>query len=110
MSLWQSYSLCPATPSGRIRTDFVVALLNKSRVGIVEPLKDIPSDLLSPEQVVERFADSGITLKDIRRWTHRRLRVPPHFRLTRNMVRFSESGLRRWLDEESFPRDRRHHA
>ena len=23
MSLWQSYSLCPATPSGRIRTDFV---------------------------------------------------------------------------------------
>lgn len=100
----QSYRLVPATASGRIRSDNVLLLLNRSRVGIQEPLSYLPEDLLTPDEAVEFFAGSGITLRDLRRWTRRKCRVAPHFRINRNTIRFSASMLNRWLAETSKPK------
>ena len=95
----QSYRIVPATPSGRIKDTSVVLLLNASRVGIDEPLTNIPCDLMTPEEAVRRF--DGITLRDLNRWTHRKLRVVPHFRLNRYTIRFSEAMLGEWLSRNS---------
>lgn len=100
----QSYRLVPATPSGRIRSDNILSLLNRSRVGIAAPISALPCDILTPEETVVQFAESGITLDDLRRWTHRRRKVVPHFRLNRNTIRFSAAMLDRWLAETSKPR------
>lgn len=100
----QSYRLVPATPSGRIRSDNILLLLNRSRVGIQFAISALPSDLLTPEETVARFAQSGITLRDLRRWTHREKKVAPHFRLNRNTIRFSAAMLDRWLSENSKPK------
>lgn len=100
----QSYRLVPATPSGRIRSDNILLLLNRSRVGIQFAISALPSDLLTPEETVARFAQSGITLRDLRRWTHREKKVAPHFRLNRNTIRFSAAMLDRWLSENSRPK------
>lgn len=100
----QSYRLVPATPSGRIRSDNILLLLNRSRVGIHSAISELPSDLLTPEETAARFAQSGITLRDLRRWTRRAKNVAPHFRLNRNTIRFSEAMLDRWLSENSRPK------
>ncbi|MBR4604229.1 MAG: hypothetical protein IKO43_05245 [Kiritimatiellae bacterium] len=103
ISPWISYRLFPLTPSRRIRSSDVVELLNKSRVGIKDPLFDAPSDLMTPEETVKRFAKSGITLADLRRWTRRTLKVAPHFRITSKITRFSEAMLNEWLAAMSAP-------
>ena len=94
----QSYRLVPSTASGRIRLDSVLAILNRSRVGIEKPLVDLPGDLLTPDESAARF---GVTLAELRRWTHRTLRVVPHFRLNKNTIRFSEALFEKWVIENS---------
>lgn len=102
-----SYRLFPVTPSGRIRTSDIVELLNNVRCGIKDPLSAVPSDLMTPDETVKRFADSRISLDDLRRWTHRTLKVVPHFRITRNTILFSASMLEDWLAAMSTPKRRK---
>lgn len=97
----QSYALVPATPSGRIRSDSIIFLLNQSRRGIDAPLTAMPSDLMTPEETAAHFAPSGITLGDLRRWTHRKRNVAPHFRINKRVTRFSAAMLESWLAENS---------
>ena len=94
----QSYRLVPATPSGRIQDVKVLALLNRSRVGIHDALTLIPCDLLTPAETVARF---GVTDRELRRWTHRTRKVVPHFRLNRSTIRFSEELFDEWLKRMS---------
>lgn len=103
----QSYRIVPATPSGRIQDVNVLALLNRSRVGIRDALTLIPCDLMTPDETVAHFAESAITLADLRRWTHRTRNVPPHFRINRNTIRYSAEMLDNWLKENSAPQRRR---
>ena len=103
----QSYRLVPATPSGRIRSDGVLALLNRSRVGVADPLTAVPCDLMTPDETVAHFAASGLTLDDLRRWTRRTRKVAPHFRFNKNTIRFSAALLDGWLLASSAPRRNR---
>ena len=99
----QSYAIMPKTATGRIRSDCVVMLLNRSRRGVDAPLDYLPSDLMTPEEAAQRYADSGITLGDIRRWTRRKRRIPPHFRLSQRTILFSAAMLDKWLEANSSP-------
>lgn len=110
LAVRQSYRLVPATPSGRIRSDGVVALLSRARVGIDAPLTDIPHDLLTPAETVARFSESGVTLRDLRRWTRRRRNCAPHFRLNSHTIRFSAGCLDAWLAQNSLARKNRRTA
>ena len=101
ISKTQSYRIVPATESGRIRSDSVLSLLNRARVGVSAALTVVPADLLTPEQTAARFADSGVTERDLRRWIRRTRNPAPHFRLNRNTVRFSAGLLEAWLAETS---------
>lgn len=103
LGLFQSYRIFPATPSKRIRSDAILSLLNRSRVGIGAAIDDIPGDgyLLTPEETVAYFAASGVTDADLRRWTRRTRNPAPHFRINRSVIRFSAPLLDRWLAETS---------
>jgi len=94
----QSYRVVPATASGRIRSDAVLSLLNRSRIGIEAPLSALPDGILTIEEAADRF---GITAKDLRRWTRRIRRAVPHFRINRRIVRFPAALLENWLKENS---------
>ena len=107
LAVRQSYRLVPATASGRIRSDGVLLLLNRARVGIRNALSTLPSDLLTPDETVARFAGSGVTERDLRRWTRRSRNPAPHFRLNRSTVRFSAALLDAWLAETSVAHDAR---
>ena len=101
ISLAQSYRLVPVTESGRIRSDSVLSLLNRARVGVRDALTAVPADLLTLEQTAARFAESGVTERDLRRWIRRTRNPAPHFRLNRNTVRFSAGLLEAWLASTS---------
>ena len=94
----QSYRVVPATASGRIRSDAVLSLLNRSRIGIEAPLSALPDGILTIEEAADRF---GITAKDLRRWTRRIRRAVPHFRINRRIPRFPSALLENWLKENS---------
>ena len=96
----QSYRIISATPSGRIKDTTVLALLNRSRVGISQPLCNVPADLLTLDETISRFSDSEITKADLKRWTHRTRNAPPHFRLNRNTILFPASMLNDWLAKD----------
>ena len=100
----QSYRLFPGTPSGRIRSDVVLLALNRSRRGIAAPLSHSPCDLVKPEEAVNIFSGSDLTLSDLLKWTRRKERPVPHYRINKRTTRFSVSDLKRWLEESTTPK------
>lgn len=100
LAKFQSYRIIPATPSGRISSEYIAALLNRTRVGVTFRL-DIPSDILTPEELVGRYAESNITWKDIRRWIRRKRNPLPHYRLSRYAIRFPAEDVETWIRRES---------
>jgi hypothetical protein len=110
LSSWQSYRFFPRTPSGRIRSDQVMAFLNRRRRGQDDILKCLPHDLATMDGVVSHFSVSGISDKHVRAWLKRTKCVPPHIRITNKHILFSISQLESWLEKESLPHDRRYTA
>ena len=97
LGLRQSYRIVGSSYGERISSDDVLSVLNRSRRAIVNPLDYIPSDLMTPDETVARFADSEITTRELRAWIHRKRNIPPHFRINKHTVRFSAALLDRWL-------------
>ncbi len=97
----QSYRIVGSSYGDRISSDDVVRLLNRSRRAIAEPLTFVPSDLMTPEETVAAFAESQISMRELRAWTHRVRNIVPHFRLNSHTIRFSRSRLDAWLAERS---------
>lgn len=93
----QSYRIVGSSYGERISSDEVVAVLNRARRGIDQPLDAIPSDLMTPDETVERFRDAEITTRELKAWMHRTKNIPPHFHFNKHTVRFSASRLRDWL-------------
>lgn len=110
LSHWQSYRFFPRTPSGRIRSDQVMAFLNRRRSGLDDIVRCLPHDLATADEVVAHFDSSDITDKHIRAWLKRTKCVPPHFRITNKHILFSISQLEDWLENKSLPHDRRYTA
>ena len=63
LSSWQSYRFFPRTPSGRIRSDQVMAFLNRRRSGLDDIVSCLPHDLATADEVVAHFDSSDITDK-----------------------------------------------
>lgn len=94
----QSYRTVKATPSGMIRSDVLLALLNRTRVGIDSPLSTLPSDLLTPQEAVLKY---GVTECQLRRWSRRKRKPSPHYRINKYTIRYPQSLLGEWLKEHS---------
>lgn len=77
----------------------VVAILNSARRGGQPLLLELPDDLLTCEEMAAEL--HGVTARDLYNWTHRTLKVPPHFLLTTHCRRFRRSEVLRWLDEHT---------
>lgn len=93
----QSYRILRATATGLIRSDYLLELLNRSRVGIKDPLSIIPSDLMKPDEVQNIY---GVTKQKMHRWNRRRIPLP-HFRINKHTVRYPKALLERWIEENS---------
>lgn len=95
-----SYRVVPPSRLSLISSDEVLEVLNRARRGGMNPLRDIPSDLRTPEEMASEIG--GVTAKMLITWSCRRLKnVPPHFYINRHCIRFSASRLLAWLDERS---------
>lgn len=94
----QSYRLFAPTESGRISSEAVVRRLNAGRVGVAAPLTEAPSDLMRPEEAAEML---GVDPSELRRWSRRRVRPAPHFRLTGHTLRYPARALEEWMTSPS---------
>lgn len=101
LGLRQSYRLLPSCYGAMISTDDMLDLINSARRQIAEPLADVPTDLMTAEELasVPELANSGVTAHKLLNWTRRRTKkVPPHFFISQQTVRFSKSRFLAWLD------------
>lgn len=98
LAKFQSYRIIPATNSGRISSDYIVNLLNRTGVGIAAFRCSMPSDILTTEELVERYAESGITRKDVIKWSRLKRNPIPHYRLSRYAIRFSAADVDEWMN------------
>ena len=95
-----SYRVVPPSRLSLINSDELLDVLNRARRGGIPYLRDIPSDLRTPEEMASEI--EGVTARMLLTWSHRRSKnVPPHFYLNRHCVRFSASRLLAWLNERS---------
>ena len=95
-----SYRVVPPSRLSLISSDEVLEVLNRARRGGMKPLRDIPSDIRTPEEMASEIG--GVTAKMLLTWVYRRTKnVPPHFYINRHCIRFSASRLLAWLDERS---------
>lgn len=100
LGLRSSYRVVPPARLSLINSDEVLEILNSARRGGMQPLRDIPCDLRTPEEMASEI--EGVTARMLLTWSHRRTKnVPPHFYLNRHCVRFSASRLLAWLDERA---------
>lgn len=98
ISAWASYGLFAATDVGRIPSDRVTSLLNRSRKAHEEELDFIPSDIVTAETLEK---ETGIPAKTILRWTRRTKKIPPHFRINKQTTRFRRSSFNAWLERRT---------
>jgi hypothetical protein len=100
LGLRSSYRVVPPSRLSLINSDEVLEVLNRARRGGMKPLRDIPPDLRTPEEMASEI--EGVTARMLLTWSFRRTKnVPPHFYINRHCVRFSASRLLAWLDERS---------
>jgi hypothetical protein len=95
-----SYRIIGASQMSLVNSDDVLDIINVARRGIDNPLKTIPSDLRTPEEMASEI--KGVTAEILLNWTQRRTKnVPPHFRFNKQTTRFSAKLLKDWLNERS---------
>ena len=101
LGLSQSFRLLPSCYGALISSEDVLDLLNNSRRMIAEPFLDIPTDIVTADELAAapEFAQSGITAHNIIVWTQRRTKkIPPHIRVNKHTVRFPKKQFLDWLD------------
>lgn len=98
VSPWASYGMFRATDIGRIPSDRVTSLLNRSRRAGEEEVDYIPSDIVTAEQLSE---ETGIPAHSIMVWTRRTKKVPPHYRINKQTTRFRRSSFAAWLERRT---------
>lgn len=95
----QSYRLIGSSRSGLISSDEVLRILNCSRRGIENPFSFIPSDILTPDELVTEI--DGIKPEQLRAWMRRTRNVCPHFRLNGHTRRIPYALFVGWLAKNS---------
>ena len=94
-----SYHIVCASRLSLISSDDILDILNRASRGSRETLRDIPSDLRTPQEMADEI--NGFTPHMLLAWTRRTKNIPPHYRLNSHTVRFSASRLSAWLEERS---------
>lgn len=98
-----SYRIVPSTGYGnRINTDRVVELLNGSRRGDIPAASELPSDLLTPEELaaLPELAESAITPREILAWARRTRDPLPHYRLNSHTRRYPRAAALAWMERK----------
>ena len=72
----------------RLRSDYILDLLNRTRHGPQSVLVSIPHDLRTPAEMAALLSESNITEKMLKAWTHRQKNPPPFFRLNSHHLLF----------------------
>ena len=106
LSVYQSYRIVgePSHYGERIRSDYVVELLNRSRCAGEDMVIDVPSDILKPEEMAAELAESDISVKMLMNWTNRTRNPIPHYRLNKHTRRFRRASVLKWLETFSLSR------
>lgn len=98
ISAWASYGMFRATDIGRLPSDRVIALLNRSRKANEGRLDFIPSDIVTADELE---TETGIPARKILAWTRRSVKIPPHFRFNKQTTRFRRSSFGAWLERRT---------
>lgn len=109
LSVCQSYRIVGRSSNAygaRIQSDYIVELLNRSRCGHQPALTDLPSDIVTAEEMAEELKESQVSATDLIRWTNRRRNPLPHYRLNKHTRRFRRAEVIEWLMETSVARRR----
>lgn len=99
LNVRQSYRIVGSSRSGLISSDEVLRILNHSRRGIESPFSFIPSDIVTPDELVAEI--DGIKPEQLRAWMRRRRNVCPHFRLNGHTRRIPHALFICWLAKNS---------
>lgn len=94
-----SYRIVGTARGSLISSTDILAILNNSRRGPQPMLAEIPSDLLTPEEMARELGN--VTARDLHNWTLRARNVVPHFLLNTHCRRFQRSMVLAWLDHLS---------
>lgn len=94
-----SYRIIGTARLAQINSDEVIELLNRSRRGSQEVLTDLPSDIMTADELAAGLAESGmeISAETIVRLSGHKRNTPPHFRLNKQTRRYRLSSFRDWL-------------
>ena len=93
-----SYRIVGTARGKLIASTDLLRILNASRRGPQPMLVEIPSDILTAEQMSKEI---GITSRQLLNWTLRTRNLPPHFLLKSHGRRFQKSAVLGWLDKLS---------
>lgn len=107
LSVCQSYRIVGRSANAygaRIRSDYIVELLNRARCGNQSVVTDLPNDIVTADEMAAELSESEITAADLIRWTNRRRNPLPHYRLNKHTRRFRRANVLEWLKETSVSR------
>ena len=98
-----SYRIVGTARLAQISSDEVVELLNRTRRGSQEIIYDIPSDLMTADELAVGLTESGMIIdaKVIARLTGHKKNTPPHYRLNKQTIRYRLSSFRRWIEQSA---------
>jgi hypothetical protein len=106
LSVYQSYRIVgePSHYGARIRSDYVVEMLNRSRCAGEEMVMELPSDILTADEMAAELAESDISAKNLMNWSNRSRNPLPHYRLNKHTRRFRRASVMKWLESSSIHR------
>ena len=94
-----SYRIIGTARGPLIAAADILAILNNSRRGPQPLLLEIPSDILTEDEM--SAALECVSPRQLHNWTLRTRNVPPHFLLNTHCRRFQKSAVLSWLDKTS---------
>lgn len=101
----QSYSLVRSGYGPCVSSDAVLDLVNKSRRNIAAPFDDVPSDIMTADELAAtpELAESGLTSKNFLVFTRRENpgNRPPFLKFNKQTTRFVKSLFLNWLAERA---------
>lgn len=89
-----------ANKAGFINSDKLLTLINRVRVNC-PVLTSIPVDFATLDELAEALRETGITRRNLFRWTRRKRNPLPHFRFNSHTIRYSCALCEAWIDQQS---------
>lgn len=94
-----SYRIIGTSRGKLISSTDLLAILNNSRRGPQPMLSEVPSDLLTEDEMSDEL--KCVTKKQLHSWTLRKANLPPYFHINAHCRRFQRSAVLSWLDTQT---------